>query len=132
MNAPRPTPAVRTRVAPAVPLPPLARQAGLVPTANDVVIDKRTYAAPMSYVGSARRIISFARKNGAAGTVFAIIAIPLAWSVMSAWYLLIFGVFGIFVIPYRLLRRGQRKNLHIQQTQLAAMQAMIRQQNPRP
>ena len=64
--------------------------------------------APMSFVGSARRIWRMTQREDqwqVPATVLALVVIPLAWSVIVAWYL----VFGIFVIPWRLLRRGQRQ-----------------------
>ena len=41
--------------------------------------------------------------------------------------LTIFGLFGLLMIPWRLIRRSQRKNLHVQQTSLATQQAMLQQ-----
>lgn len=38
-------------------------------------------------------------------------AIFVVWTLVATWYVIIFGLFGIFVIPFRLLRRGSRKNM---------------------
>ncbi len=32
----------------------------------------------------------------------------MAWSFVAMWYVVIFGLFGIFVIPFRLLTRSGR------------------------
>lgn len=69
-------------------------------------------AAPMSFAGSAQRIWKLTKINGAdnpaaqiaLGTV-AVIVTAGAWTLIAGWYLL----WGIFLIPYRLIRRGQRK-----------------------
>lgn len=64
--------------------------------------------APMSFVGSARRIWMVTQRNDgwtAPLTLVALVVIPLVWTVIVGWYV----VFGFFVVPWRLLRRGQRK-----------------------
>jgi hypothetical protein len=40
----------------------------------------------------------------------------------------IFGVFGVFTFPFRLMRRSQRKSQHLQQVSLATQQAILLQQ----
>lgn len=99
------------------------------------VIKSQSYAAPLSYVGSTRRLIAWATKFGersgglaVVGWTLAIITMILAWVFVTAWYLVIFGLFGVFVIPYRLIRRSQRKSTHVQRTMLATQQAMLQQQ----
>jgi hypothetical protein len=57
----------------------------------------------------------------------AALALIIMWSVLAVWYFIIFFLFGIFVIPCRLMRRSQRKNLHVQTTALATQQAMFQQ-----
>jgi hypothetical protein len=66
--------------------------------------------APMSFAGAAQR--SWRVGDHAAGTprwaVVGLIIIPIIafwWSAVLVWYF----VFGIFLVPYRLLRRGARK-----------------------
>ena len=100
----------------------------------DPVIKSKSYAAPLSFVGSSRRLLGWARKTSqrnpayaAVAWVFATIAVVLAWSFILVWYMVIFGLFGVFVIPYRFIRRGSRKSLHVQQTTLATQQAMLQQ-----
>jgi hypothetical protein len=72
---------------------------------EDVIIN-----APMSYAGSAQRIFRLRRHAHSGGakaavTVLAIVLVLLAWAVVTAWYLF----WGIWLIPYRFLRRGARK-----------------------
>ena len=71
-------------------------------------------SAPMSYSGSAARIwpISRMSENGAATAgliALAIVVIGLAWVAVTAWYIGMYVVFGLLFIPYRLIRRGNRK-----------------------
>jgi Domain of unknown function (DUF1707) len=72
---------------------------------EDVIIN-----APMSYAGSAQRIIRIRRRADGGGklvatTVLAIVLILVVWVLVTAWYLL----WGLWLVPYRLLRRGARK-----------------------
>ncbi|HET6871033.1 MAG TPA: DUF1707 domain-containing protein [Solirubrobacteraceae bacterium] len=72
---------------------------------EDVIIN-----APMSYAGSAQRIMRIRRRGEGGGrlaaiTVLAILLILVAWLFVTAWYLM----WGLWLVPYRLLRRGARK-----------------------
>ena len=72
---------------------------------EDVII-----SAPMSYAGSAQRIMRLRRlahpgSTLVAITVLAVLLVLLAWAGVTAWYLL----WGFWLVPYRLLRRGARK-----------------------
>jgi hypothetical protein len=72
---------------------------------EDVIIN-----APMSYAGSAQRIMRLRRRAPAGASLAAITASAVAlvimvWIFVTAWYLL----WGIWLVPYRLLRRGARK-----------------------
>lgn len=67
-------------------------------------------SAPMSFAGSAKRIWKITQTDNAAMkwlvlVPFALLAVLLAWTAVACWYLL----FGILLVPYRLLRRGSRK-----------------------
>lgn len=101
---------------------------------TDPALKSQSYASPMSYVGSTRRIVGWAQKTAqrsAAVAVLvwtsAIIFLLAVWVFLLGWYFVVFFLFGIFVIPYRLIRRSQRKNLHVQRTTLATQQAMLQQ-----
>lgn len=61
-------------------------------------------SAPMSFSGSAARLHR-AMPGGRAWVAWATCLVPLAWIAVLGWYLL----FGLFLVPYRLVRRGQRK-----------------------
>ncbi len=84
---------------PAVPAPPREER----PASERVVVQ-----APMSFSGSARRIWKL---TGDSPAQMALVALPalmliaLAWIVVAGWYCL----FGILVVPWRLIRRGSRK-----------------------
>lgn len=60
--------------------------------------------APLSFTGSAKRI--WRVSDSVVYQVLAVlIFIPLAWVFILAWYM----IFGIFLVPYRMIRRSQRK-----------------------
>jgi hypothetical protein len=72
---------------------------------EDVIIN-----APMSYAGSAQRIMRTRRRANTGATMSAITALAvllvvLAWIFVTVWYL----TWGLMLVPYRLLRRGARK-----------------------
>jgi hypothetical protein len=85
---------------------PAERASRPAPLASERVIIN----APMSFAGAAQR--AWRIGDHATGTprwaVVALIIVPIIaiwWSAVLAWYF----VFGIFLVPYRLLRRGARK-----------------------
>ncbi len=72
---------------------------------EDVII-----SAPMSYAGSAQRIMRLRRRAESGGslvafTTAALVLIVFAWLMVTAWYL----IWGLWLIPYRLIRRSARK-----------------------
>jgi hypothetical protein len=101
---------------------------------TEAVLKSKTYASPMSYVGSTRRIVGWSSKLAKRSPAYAvlgwtagILALLFMWVFLLFWYFVVFGLFGILMIPWRLIRRSQRKNLHVQQTSLATQQAMLQQ-----
>ena len=70
---------------------------------EDVVVQ-----APMSFTGSAKRVWKITRMEspGArAGMItLAVILIAFAWAAVFTWYC----IFGLWLVPYRLVRRGDR------------------------
>ena len=71
---------------------------------EDVIIN-----AAMSYAGSAQRIMRIRRRADGGGklaaiTVLAIALIMMVWVLVTVWYLF----WGLWLVPYRLLRRGAR------------------------
>lgn len=72
---------------------------------EDVII-----SAPMSYSGSAQRIMRLRRRveNESAlawVTAACVVLTAMAWLFVTVWYL----TWGFLLIPYRLIRRGERK-----------------------
>lgn len=103
-----------------------------LPTAP--VVKSTTYAAPLSFVGSTRRILAWLRGAVVRNphlrvplTIVTVLGLLVTWAFVFCWYCVVFGLFGIFMVPYRLIRRSQRKSLHVQQTALATQQAMYQQ-----
>ena len=76
---------------------------------TDLVSESYVVSAPLSFAGSAQRIWHITRNYESwayAGFVaLAILAVTLAWAAILCWYL----TFGLLLIPYRLVRRSQRK-----------------------
>jgi hypothetical protein len=72
---------------------------------EDVII-----SAPMSYTGSAQRIMRVRRRARseielAALTALAVGTVTFVWLLVTVWYLM----WGLLLVPYRLYRRGERK-----------------------
>lgn len=67
-------------------------------------------AAPMSFTGSARRI--WRMTGGRSGwplagmITLAVLTIIVAWAGVLCWY----ALFGVLLVPYRIVRRVQRDN----------------------
>jgi hypothetical protein len=88
-----------------------------------------TSSSPLSFVGATKRLLAWPpRYEGTAQTLawvaFAL-ALPVVWSLLSVWYVVIFVFLGWFTIPWRLLRRAQRKSLHVQERQLEVQQRQL-------
>jgi Flp pilus assembly protein TadB len=90
----------------------------------------QSYSSPLSFVGSARRLIAWAERTSGGMAVVAwtsvAIALPCVWLFLIGWYIVVFGIFGVITIPLRLLRRHQRKELAVQQQQLEALQKLAK------
>lgn len=100
-----------------------------------MTISRQTYSSPMSFIGITRRSTAWLRRVGRVSKprfTLAITAVVLflvvMYAVVTVWYLTFFGVFGIFTIPWRFMRRASRKQEHLQREQLATMQAMLEEQ----
>jgi len=96
------------------------------------ILSKQTHAAPLSYIGSTRRIAVLIKRVGAVSPLAAglawlagLIVILLAWVFVTVWYLIILLQFGVLLFPYRLIRRSHRKQEQLQKAELATMQAMM-------
>lgn len=71
--------------------------------------EKVVIESPTSFAGSAKRIWKITGDNDgpakiALGAV-AVVLIGMVWCLVLCWYL----IWGIFIIPWRLIRRGGRK-----------------------
>lgn len=68
-------------------------------------------SAPMSFHGSAARVWKITGNDNPylrwlVIAPIAVIIISMIWFVVIFWYM----VFGLLLVPYRLIRRGSRKN----------------------
>jgi len=77
--------------------------------ADRMASEEVVVSAPMSFAGSAQRSWKLTRnQNGwkkALVVAGVLLLILLWWSLVLVWYV----VFGILLVPYRLIRRGGRK-----------------------
>lgn len=86
----------------------------------------------MSYIGSLRRITAWARITGSTpgqtivAWAVALAAIAAMWTLVTAWYALVLGLYGPLLFSYRLSRRSERKQVHLHEQQLAALRAIAR------
>lgn len=75
--------------------------------------EKVVISSPLSFIGSAKRIWKITDVDSpAVKALLGLVAAALilfAWIFVAFWYVLIYVVFGILFIPYRLLRRSSRK-----------------------
>jgi hypothetical protein len=88
-------------------------------------------SAPLSFAGSAQRIWRLTDQDAPAlkyGLIpVALVLIACAWTVVIFWYCF----FGLLLVPYRLIRRGNRKDkvrAMQHREQLEALTAMQQQQ----
>lgn len=79
------------------------------PARTSLPSERVIVSAPMSFAGSTQRLWRLTRADGAVAratlVALALVVIPVAWVVVLCWYVL----FGLLLVPYRLLRRGARK-----------------------
>ncbi len=75
--------------------------------------EKIIISSPLSFIGSVKRIWKITDvDNPAVKMLLSLVAAALilfAWVFVAFWYVLIYVVFGILFIPYRMLRRSSRK-----------------------
>jgi hypothetical protein len=101
---------VRDALAPEKASPPVPAQRSSHTNAAKLESEKVVVAAPLSYAGSAARIWKLTGLTENVGGrialgVAAIILVLVAWVFVTGWYL----IFGLLLVPYRLIRRGSRK-----------------------
>jgi hypothetical protein len=91
-------------------------------------------AAPMSFAGITARIRNAVERVSPSPVKFwvvvpaAVLFVLLAWLVILCWYL----IFGLWLVPYRLFRRGQRKRDVAMLRHREFMTAVHSQQLPYP
>lgn len=90
--------------------PPVPRQSASHINVAKLESEKVVVAAPLSFAGSAARIwkLTGITPNpwGRVGLgVLAILLILVAWLGVLVWY----WTWGLFLVPYRIIRRGSRK-----------------------
>lgn len=78
---------------------------------NKLASERVVVSAPMSFHGSAARIWKLTNNDNPylrwlVVTPIAVILISFIWFLVIFWYM----IFGLLLVPYRLIRRGSRKN----------------------
>ncbi len=80
---------------------------------NKLASEKVVISAPFSFAGSAQRIWKMTDVDNPflkfILALIAIVFIMFAWMFVACWYFVLYVLFGILLIPWRLLRRGSRK-----------------------
>jgi hypothetical protein len=83
--------------------------------------EKMIVAAPMSFAGSYQRLVPRASAaDGLRGlkVAGAVILLFFWWIVILCWYI----IFGILLVPYRTIRRGQRRKDALARAKIAALE----------
>ena len=103
----------------------MGQQKGQMLASERVIIQSK-----MIFVGSAKRF--WRPMRGRPRTVvwtvglFFVMAILMAWVMVIVWY----AFFGVLVIPFRLIRRGQRKEKLAKLRHREMLEAISQQQSP--
>ena len=81
---------------------------------NQLASEKVVVSAPLSFAGSAQRIWRITKVDNLMLKLFFVLLATIfiigAWIFVACWYFVMYVLFGILFIPYRLLRRSSRKN----------------------
>lgn len=77
--------------------------------AMNLASERVVIQSPLSFVGSARRIWKMTRQKNPIAQIAAVVAAVCVIAVVWAFVLLWSLAFGVFLVPYRLIRRGGRK-----------------------
>lgn len=83
--------------------------------AEKLASEKVVVSAPFSFAGSARRIWKMTKTDNELLRWLLLVPVALtlimfAWTFVCFWYFIMYVIFGILFIPFRLWRRGARKN----------------------
>jgi hypothetical protein len=71
---------------------------------NQLASEQVVVEAPLSFTGSAKRLWRVSN-SGWVRALIIVPAIATVWSVVVCWY----ALFGLWLVPYRLMRRSARK-----------------------
>jgi Flp pilus assembly protein TadB len=82
---------------------------------NKLESERIVISAPLSFVGSYQRIWKITEADNVALRWAVLVPIALClifttWMIVAVWYFIMYILFGILFIPFRLWRRGSRKN----------------------
>lgn len=82
---------------------------------NKLASEKVVISAPLSFAGSTQRIWKITESDSEVLKWLFLVPIALslifvALTMVTVWYFVMYVLFGILFIPYRLWRRGSRKN----------------------
>ncbi|QHU94035.1 hypothetical protein GWK78_03315 [Candidatus Saccharibacteria bacterium oral taxon 488] len=95
--------------------------------------EKIVISSPLSFSGSAKRIWKITDvDNPVVKALLSLVAAALimfAWVFVAFWYVLIYVVFGILFIPYRLLRRSSRKQKQAKLRHREVLEAIEKNRN---
>jgi Protein of unknown function (DUF2510) len=109
--------------------PPVPAQHASPQYPHQLQSEKVVVSAPLSFHGSAARIWKITKQATGGAQValgaLAVLLVALAWTFVLCWYL----TWGLWLVPYRLIRRGsrQRKRQALQHRELIAA---VQQQPP--
>lgn len=99
---------------------------------SQLVSERVVIQAPMSFTGSAKRIWKMTGvRNVVVKALLGLLAVALilvAWIGVACWYL----VFGVLLVPFRLLRRGSRKRKRDELRHREMLAAVDRSRSPEP
>lgn len=90
-------------------------------------------SSPLSFIGSAKRIWKITDvDNPVMKVLLSLVAAALilfAWVFVAFWYVLIYAIFGILFVPYRLLRRSSRKQKQAKLRHREVLEAIEKNRN---
>ncbi len=90
-------------------------------------------SSPLSFIGSAKRIWKMTDvDNPVMKVLLSLVAAALilfAWVFVAFWYVLIYVIFEILFVPYRLLRRSSRKQKQAKLRHREVLEAIEKNRN---
>lgn len=90
-------------------------------------------SSPLSFIGLAKHIWKITDvDNPVMKVLLSLVAAALilfAWVFVAFWYVLIYVIFGILFVPYRLLRRSSRKQKQTKLRHREVLEAIEKNRN---